>query len=270
VRFPGAVPSWPVIVTANNVAFDVEQTGHGRDLVLFHSLLTDRSVFDGVSPTLARRRRLTLVNLPGFGQSSPAGPRIEDYADRVALLFSALALPASTDLVALSFGGFVASALTARHGRLIGRLVLADTAAAFPEPSKAALRAMADRALAGGMTAVIDTALRRMFSEAFIAARPELMRVVAAILVRANPEHFATACRALADLDLREALRVVRHRTLVLVGALDTTTPPFLANELAGCIDGAGYLEIPACAHCPPLERPAEFVAAIERFLDDA
>src|SRR5205814_5876850 len=152
---------------------DVVQGGAGRDLVLFHPLLTDRTVFDQVMTMLGRDRRLALVNLPGFGESDPAGPAIEDYADRVALLFPALELEReSTDVLGVSFGAFVAIALAARHGHLFSRLVLVDAAAAFSEPAKARLRAMAERASEDGMGAVVDTALRRRLTARFMAARP--------------------------------------------------------------------------------------------------
>jgi 3-oxoadipate enol-lactonase len=256
------------IVTAGGQAFDVSQTGRGRDLVMFHSLLTDRTVFDAVVPDFARSRRVTLVNLPGFGASSPAGPAIEDYADQVSVLFPALGLaPAATDLVAMSFGGFVGTAVATRHGHLFDRLVLVDTAAAFPEPAKVPLRLMAERAMTEGMTAVVDMALRRMFTEAFIAAHPDVIAARAEVLRRAHPAHFATACRALAALDLRPVLGKIRNRTLVIVGALDTTTPPALARELQGGIAGARLVEIADCAHCPPIENPGEFVRAVDDFL---
>jgi len=256
------------ILTAGATRLDVVQVGQGRDLVLFHSLLTDRTVFDPVIPALAAERRLTLVNLPGFGASAPAGPAIEDYADRVALLFPALGLaPATTDLVAMSFGGFVAIALAAHHGSLFNRLVLVDTAAAFPEPAKAPLRGMAKRALLDGMGAVVDTALRRMFTARFIAAHPDIVAACSETLLRARPEHFATACRALADLDLRPALGEIGNPTLVVVGALDVTTPPALARELAAGIAGSRLVEIPECAHCPPIEQPEELARALGVFL---
>ena len=256
------------ILTAGATGLDVVQVGQGRDLVLFHSLLTDRTVFDPVVPSLGRDRRLTLVNLPGFGASAPAGPAIEDYADRVALLFPALGLePATTDLVAMSFGGFVGIALAARHGHLFDRLILVDTAAAFPEPAKAPLRAMAERVLRDGMGAVVDTALRRMFTERFIAARPDIVAARSETLLRARPEHFATACRALADLDLRPALGKIANPTFVIVGALDVTTPPALAGEVAAGIAGARIVEISECAHCPPIEQPEEFARAVGAFL---
>jgi hypothetical protein len=44
------------ILTAGATGLDVVQVGQGRDLVLFHSLLTDRTVFDPVIPSLGRPR----------------------------------------------------------------------------------------------------------------------------------------------------------------------------------------------------------------------
>jgi 3-oxoadipate enol-lactonase len=255
-------------LTVGGAGLDVVQIGEGRDLVLFHSLLTDRTVFDQVIRTLGLDRRLTLVNLPGFGDSDPAGPAIEDYADRVALLFPALGFkPETTDLVAVSFGGFVAIALAARHGHLFSRLVLVDTAAVFPETAKAPLRAMAERASENGMGAVVDTALRRMFTERFIAARPDIVADRSDTLLRARPEYFAMACRALANLDLRPVLGKIRNETLVIVGALDVTTPPALARALAKGIPKARLVEIPGCAHCPPIEQPEKFAREVGNFL---
>ena len=48
------------------------RTGEGRDLVVLHSLLTDRHAFDPVLPVLAAKHRVTLFNLPGFHGSQPA------------------------------------------------------------------------------------------------------------------------------------------------------------------------------------------------------
>ena len=51
---------------------DVEITGQGRNLVLLHSLLSDRSSFGLVVSRLADQRRLIAVSLPGFGLSPAA------------------------------------------------------------------------------------------------------------------------------------------------------------------------------------------------------
>src|SRR5262245_37705772 len=128
------------IVKVEGADLDVVQAGAGRDLVLLHSLLTDRSAFDRVAPELSRSRRLTLVNLPGYGASSPAGDDVESYADRVAGLFGALGLPRATDVLGNGFGGFIAVALAARHGVKFDRLIVADALASFPSPAKMPLQ----------------------------------------------------------------------------------------------------------------------------------
>src|SRR5947207_12708302 len=186
---------------------------------------------------MGRDRRLARVTLPDFGESVTAGPAIVYYADRVALLFPALELePESTDVLGVSFGAFVAIALAARHGHLFSRLVVMDAAAAFPEPAKARLRAMAERASEDGMGAVVDTALRRRLTARFMAARPDIVEARRETLLRVRPEYFADACRALANVDLRPVLEKIKNDTLVVVGKLDVTTPPALARELTAGI----------------------------------
>jgi 3-oxoadipate enol-lactonase len=54
----------------------------------------------------------------------------------------------------------------------------------------------------------------------------------------------------------------------VLVGSEDATTPPALAGQLALSISGAQFKQLPGCGHCPQIEDPARFVAAIDAFLD--
>lgn len=256
------------IVTVNGADLDIVQIGSGRDLVLLHSLLTDRSAFDRVVPALSKSRRLTLVNLPGYGASSPAGAAVEDYADRIAAMLAAMRLPPQTDVLGNGFGGFVSIALAARHGAKFDRLIVADALATFPEPAKQPLRNLAAKVAQEGMAGALDVAIRRMFPEAFIAANPQIVAERKRVLEReADPACFQQACVALARLDFTPVLGKLRNPALVMVGALDQTTPPVLARELAAKIAGARFLEIAGCGHCPQIERPEAFVEAVNAFL---
>ncbi len=255
------------IVKVNGAQLDVEQLGSGPELVLLHSLLTDRSAFDRVKGELARQRRVILVNMPGYGRSSPVGSTIEEYADHVAGLFPALKLSARAAVLGNGFGGFVALALAARHGTRFDRLIIADSVATFPQPAKEPFRILHAKVSEQGMDAILDAAVRRMFPEAFILNHPRIVAERKAALAKADPGCFARACLALASVDLREAVRSIRNPTLVMAGSLDQTTPPELGRELARAIPGARFLEIPGAGHCPPIESPGEFVAAVQGFL---
>jgi 3-oxoadipate enol-lactonase len=248
-------------------ALDVVRQGQGRNLVLLHSLLSDRTAFDKIAPRLAAERTLWLVNLPGFGASAPAGPTLEDFADRIARQLTARGLDGPTDLLGNGFGGFVAVALAVRHGRLFDRLVLVDTGAAIPPEGQPAFHGMAARVEAGGMEAVLATALQRMFPDDFLANHPEIAEERKASLRAAHPAHFAAACRALAAFDRRADLAAIRNPTLVVVGLRDTATPPALSHELAAGIPGATLVELPQCGHSPHIQDPDGFWQAIKPFL---
>ncbi len=249
---------------------DVERIGAGPDLVLLHSLLADRTAFDRVKDELSRSFRVLLVNLPGYGASTPiAAASIEDYADHLAGIFPALTPAGEAAVLGNGFGGFVALALAIRHGGKFGRLIIADSLAAFPPPAKEPFKVLNARVREHGMSAVLDAAVKRMFPESFIAAHPEIVAERKASLAKADPECFARACLALTRVDFRPELANIRNRTLVMSGALDQTTPAALARDLAAAIPGARFQEIAGCGHCPQIEKPAEFVAAVRGFLQE-
>jgi 3-oxoadipate enol-lactonase len=246
---------------------EVASQGTGPDLVLLHSLLIDRSAFARVVPALAERRRVHLVALPGFDGSTPAGPCVEDYADRIAAALRKLGLGPGSAVLGNGFGGFIALAVAARHGRLFDRLILVDSAAGFPPAGKAAFAQMAERVAAGGMSAVAEIAARRIFHDAYLAAHPEAVAERRAVLARFDANAFIAACRALEQVDLRPLLASIVHPTLVMVGELDAATPVDLARALADGIKGARFLMLSGCGHCPPLEQPEAFLAAVNSFL---
>ena len=244
---------------------DHDRHGHGPDLLLIHSLLTERSVFNLVLPRLAARYRVTLINLPGFGNSPPVVLHsVADHADHVARAMEELEMPKDTTVFGNGFGAFVALELAIRHGKRFGRLIVADTLAAFPEPARAPFLGMAERVSKDGMAAVLDTAIGRMFPPAFAEKNPDLIAERKAALARVDPQCFARACIALASMDLTAKVPKITNPTLVLCGALDQTTPPVLARALAGIIPGARYEEIAGSGHCPMLEQPEALLRWIE------
>src|SRR3954452_13892351 len=147
---------------------DIVETGIGKPIVLLHSLLADRAIFDKIVPALRRQRRVIVPDLPGFGASSSAGATIEGIADRIAGLFDALGLGKTADVLGNGFGGCVASALAVHHGAQFDRLVLAETGLSSSPEGKQSFYAMAERVRKSAMEAIVDVALKRLFPEDFI------------------------------------------------------------------------------------------------------
>ncbi len=241
------------------------ETGEGRPLVLFHSLLSDRASFDRVVPHLARSFRVIVPELPGFGRSKALPGGLVAVADRMAEAVAEM----GNDAIVLGngYGGFVALQMAIRHPRVAARLVLADCGAAFSEAGREAFRFMAAASRANGLAAVTEVAMRRLFAAEFLEQHPELMRDRRQAFLRTDPQVFRAACDALAGLDLRRELSKVRIPVLVLVGAQDEATPPPMSYELAAKLPNARLKVIAGCAHVPQMQAPQQFLDAIAEFL---
>lgn len=246
------------------------RAGNGRDLVILHSLLTDRHAFDPVLPQLSRRFRVTLPNLPGFHGSAPVEGGLDAYAGWVARVFDAFDIGADPVLMGNGFGGTVALAFALAHRERVGRLVLCDVAPGFPEAGKQAFRIMAASAAEGGMGAIAEIAAKRVFHTVYLGKYPAAVEERRAVLLQIDPIAFRAACMALIDADLVADLPALAVPTLVICGELDQATPPELNRLIATKVAGARYTELPRCGHCPPLEQPEAFLAAIAEFLDAA
>ncbi len=246
------------------------ESGEGQPLVLLHSLLADRGSFDQIVVPLARRFRVIVLDLPGFGGSSVIAGGLAACADHMAAAVRRIVGQAQPILLGNGFGGFVALQMAIRHPDLAKRLVLTDSGAAFSEMGRQAFRNMARLAAADGLEAIIEVAMRRLFAPEFQAVNPDLMAGRRAAFLRTDPTAFQSACDALATLDLRSDLGRVRVPTLVLVGEQDEATPLPMSEELARLLPDARLVILPGCAHVPQMQNPGAFLAAIDDFLQSA
>lgn len=246
---------------------DVEAEAHGQGptLVLFHSLLADRSSFDAAVPGLAAHFHVVVPALPGFGSSRPVDGGLAEVADRMAEAITELG--GQVALLGNGYGGFVALQMVIRHPNLVSRLVIADAGAAFSEPGRAAFRGMAMGAAAKGLEGIADIAMRRLFSANFHADNPELVSQRRTIFLQSNPAVVIAACEALATMDLRPAIPEIVIPTLVIVGELDEATPSPMSRELAGLLPHVQLQVLDGLAHVPQLQDPARFLAAVLPFL---
>lgn len=106
--------------------------GSGPDLLIVHSLLTDRDAFQAVLPDLVERFRVTLLNLPGFHGSRPIPGTLTAYVTWLANACDAFGIGSDCIVCGNGFGGTVALAFALNYQHRIRKLLLADVAAALP------------------------------------------------------------------------------------------------------------------------------------------
>ncbi len=239
-------------------ATDFERAGptQQRPLVLFHTLLADRSVYDGIFPVLAKTRDVIRFQFPGFGDSKGRCESIDDYASWTISFLKALALPCPVDVFSNGFGGFVSVGVVSRAPELVNKLTIANSGAAFPDERKPPLLKMAELVETKGIESVLDTAISRMFPEEFATANPEIVKQRKEALSKTNPQQFAVACRALEKLDYRALAKGISKPVHIVAGLNDATTPPAMSQELHKIIQGSEYSEIDDCGHCPQIQQP--------------
>ena len=255
-------------LTAGHGALTAVRTGAGRDLVILHSLLADRTAFDPVLDVLAAKFRVTLINLPGFHGSQPTPLALMDaYVATIEDGFDEFEVGKDAMLLGNGFGGTVALAFGIAHPERISKLIVSDAAACFPPQGREAFAVMAQKVAEAGLGAVAEIAAKRVHSPAYLQAHPEAIETRKQVLLKIHPKAFQAACRILQEADLVPLLHHLRVPTLVICGELDQATPPPLNKEIVEKVAGAKYIELPGCGHCPPLEQPQQFLAAIKDFI---
>src|SRR5689334_8707735 len=133
-------------LSAGHGVLKAVQAGEGRDLVVLHSLLADRSAFDPVLAALTAKFRVTLINLPGFHGSEPVvTPLLDAYVARIEDGFQEFGIGNDAILIGNGFGGTLALAFALDHPERVAKLVISDAAAGFPEEGRKAFAVMAQK-----------------------------------------------------------------------------------------------------------------------------
>jgi pimeloyl-ACP methyl ester carboxylesterase len=263
---------------AVKVEVDARGTEKGEPLVLLHGLGASRLVWRRAAPRLARSRLVIAPDLPGLGGSAPAGPGF-DLDDVAGALAGVLAERAGGpfDLLGTSLGGAVAVHLAAAHPDLVRRLVLAAPAGFTPwrlplaasGAGAASERAIAARRIVGARVAGSAT-VRRTLLWGAVAEPARLSARDARMVFEASrgSERIGAALATVLRADLRPLLEGLEVPLGLIWGERDRVVPISTLSLIRQLRPDAVVETIPRAAHIPQLERPAEYVAAVERVLE--
>jgi len=247
------------------LAYEVH--GRGEPLVLIHGLATTRAIWRRVVPLLATTHQVIAIDVPGFGETPPAGPgfELDTVADDIA---RGLARLGRFDLVGHSLGGAIAIALAERHPRTVRRLVLVAPAGLRPLPGAAARVAGVAAARAIPLrrrgAALADTAWGRrlLMSPGTVDPRSIPPAEVRAMLdASRGATRIAAALESAASADLRKRLAHLAVPVGALWGEGDRIIP------LGGLPPGAPVVRIKGTGHIPMMEAPERFAALLEQLL---
>jgi pimeloyl-ACP methyl ester carboxylesterase len=246
-------------------------------LVLLHAFPLAAEMWAAQLTAAVAGWRFLAPDLRGFGESSLEPPEggstlpafsIDDYATDVIALLDILKVGRAV-VAGLSMGGYAALAVARRAGTRVGGLVLADTRL---EADSESARAGRDELLgvlgAGGAAAVVDRLMPGLVGATTRQSRPDVVADVRRLAGMQDPEAVRRAIHRLRDRpDSTATLEAFAGPVLIVVGAEDEVTPVDVARQMHGRAPGAAFAVIEHAGHLSNLEQPAEFNAALGRFL---
>jgi pimeloyl-ACP methyl ester carboxylesterase len=231
-----------------------------------------------VTPLLAESgRRVLALDLPGFGDSPPAGPGFEFAAVTDAVAHALRRRSRRPfDLLGHSLGGAVALQFAIEYPELVRRLVLAAPAGFSPRSrpiadvaGTLAGPALRLRRIAGRPLSVSPTARRAILWGAV--AEPQLLAQGDARLIVSSSgaaTRLGPALTTVLRTDLRPQLRRLDAPIGLIWGERDRVVPVATLDTIRRLRPDVVAETIPGAAHIPQLERPVEFVAAVRRVLE--
>jgi 3-oxoadipate enol-lactonase len=243
----------------------VEGRDGGPTLMLSNSLGCTLQMWEPQMRALTQVFRVIRYDRRGHGKSSvPPGPySIERFGRDVIAILDDLAIE-KVHWCGLSMGGMVGQWLGANAPARIGKLILANTACHYPDPTNWINRIKAVKE--GGLASVADTVIAGWLTDDFRAREPQIAANLRSMLVATPAEGYIACCEALSRLDLREDLPKIKSPTLVIAGRFDKSTPISAGEMIRSNIPGASMTIVDA-AHISNVEAPLAFNDAVLGFL---
>ena len=248
--------------------FHCRRSGHGKPLVLVHGVGADLESWDGVIDVLGPGFDVLRYDQRGHGQSSkPPGPyTLDDFVNDLHGIFAANGL-SKAHIAGFSLGGIVAQGFALRYPEMVGRLVLISTVAGRNEGERQRVLARAKKLAEQGADAHLNDAVERWFTDAFIAARPDVLEWRRRKSMQNDPASYAAAYRVLAESDLGDHIHRIQASTLVMTGECDVGSNPRMAKLIAERVPNAECVIFPQLKHSLLLEAPDQVAAEMRRFL---
>lgn len=239
----------------------------GVPIMLSHALGMRLEMWEGLAAALAHAHPVLRYDHRGQGGSAAVRTpyAIDDLVDDAARLIREWGL-GPVVFVGLSMGGLVAQGLAIRHPELVRGVLVANSAAVYPQAGRDGLALRAQAVRAGGMAGVADATLERFLSAGFRVQRPDAAAAVHADLLRADAEGYALAALAIAQVDWLADLGRIRCPVQVVAGTQDAGSTVAMAQQIVDGVPGA-QLSVLETAHLSAVEQPAGFAAALQALL---
>jgi pimeloyl-ACP methyl ester carboxylesterase len=253
-------------VPAVDVAHTV--TGEGPPLYLVHGIGSRRSTWDGLIPELAGHFTCVAYDLRGHGDS-PAPP-VPYSLDELVADLEALRERLGHERIHVmghSLGGQIGPAYARTHPDRALSVTLLSTAAGRTADDSAKVKGVVAAMRERGVEPVLTTLINRWYTDALIAARPDIIQNRIAQVMGTPAEVFLSVFDVYASTEMAAWLPEVAVPCLVLTGELDGGCNPRLNRFIADAIPEAELVVLDGLKHSILVEAPERVLPHVLDFL---
>jgi 3-oxoadipate enol-lactonase len=239
-------------------------------IILIHGFPFSHEMWEPQIEALKDNFRVVAYDIRGLGKSDVGDGQytLEMFVDDLITLMDHLGLKRAV-WCGLSMGGYIALRAMERNPERCCGLVLCDTTSIADSDEAKLRRASAIKTVKReGIKTYAAGVVKSLFATQTFVRRPIAVDITRRIVEANSPIGICGALLAMAArTDTTASLKRISVPTLILVGELDTITPPALAEQIHELIPESVLHLIPDAAHLSNLENSEEFNRLLLSFL---
>ena len=253
-------------MTAIDCVHSIE--GSGPPVFMVHGIGSRRSGWDGIIENLKQDFTCISYDLRGHGESPipDAEFGLDELVDDLEALQEKLGIE-KAHVIGHSLGGMIGPAYARRHPERVISLGLLSTAAGRTAEDSAKVKGVVTAMEEKGIEQVLGTLVERWYTDAFIAARPDAIKMRIKQVVDTPPEIFLNVFRIYAGTEMAPWLNEVKTPSLVLTGEFDGGCNPRLNAFIAGELDNSELVILDGLKHSILMEAPEKVSRAVRDFI---
>ena len=245
------------------------EAGSGPTVILLHGLGGSSQVWQFNIAALAEKYHVVVPDQIGFGKSDKplVNYRIRTYVDFLDQFCKQLGIERAS-LVGNSMGGWIATAFTAAFPDRVDKLVLVD-AAGYAPPKDLDTRSFygLNPTTREGMKVLVA----KVFYNKLFLTDAAIDQAIATRLAAGDGYTINSITESIIRGEdfLDAAVKTIKRPTLIIWGRQDGLVPLAEGEHFNKDIAGSKLVVFDQCGHMPNVEKPAEFNAAVLKFLGE-
>lgn len=247
-------------------AFSV--AGDGPALIMIHGIGARRATFDGMVAGLKDRFTCITYDLRGHGLSPLPEGRfgLDDLVDDLEELRARLGIE-KAHFAGHSLGGMIGPRYAWRYPDRVLSLGIWSTAAFRTEADSAAVKGVVAKMRAEGIGPVLDTLTARWFTDAFCAARPDVIEWRKKQVMDTPAEVFLNVFDIYAETEMAPWLHEVKAPAQIITGEFDGGCNPRLNKLIHEALPGSELEILEGLKHAIFIEATERVLPLVRRFL---